>query len=144
MTRPVVFLSQAVADSTDEQTDSEKGNETEENCDAQRPTGLTLQLVVIPVHSVITLTFPSDAGEVSSKPGPTDTEVQVVVLTEEISVHPAAVISSPAHHSVPHPPGVPVIELPASVAPQQELPSGFCQLEEGDDSSELNPCEPTW
>ena len=82
----IIFLSETAADSTDEHTESDKGNDAVENYHAYRPTGLTLQLVVVPVHPISALTFPSNAGQVSSEPGPTWTDVQLVVLTEEIPV----------------------------------------------------------
>ena len=93
----VVFLSpaDAAAANSREYTESDKGNEAVENCHADRPTWLTLEFIVVPVHPIIAETFPPDAGEVSPEPGPTDTEVQLVVLTVEIPVHPVTVSCSP-------------------------------------------------
>ena len=133
----LVFLSETAADSTDEHTESDKGNDAVENYHAHRPTGLTLQLVVVPVHPIIAQTFSNNSGKVSSEPGPTGTDVQLVVLTEQVPVQPAAVLCSPAQHPVPHPPVIALIKPPPSVSPLQELTSRLGFLGERGDMRDI-------
>ena len=135
MVDKVVFLqslANAVTRSTGYYNETDQANQAVENNHAHAHTCLTLQIVVIPLHPIIALTFPRDCGTGSSEPGGLIGRVEdhIVLQTEKVPVQPAAVSCSPAQHPVLRLPAIPVInvEVEPIVAPLGELFSRLGQL----------------